>query len=313
MASVRVGEPGALVKPGDPIPGQIGRYYEAGQYAPSVEHLTSIKLQEMNQAGLLPRTGLDIYDENGNISEAKIKDLDIKKELKKYNIHSYSDTLPHFAFVGLASVLYNIDEDAVRYIDISRVEWVGDVNLGNHNMSLMDQAEQFSDVVTTTDRNLISAYARQGTNFHLVLFQPFFVYLSVPIVPAIKNVSSGLNLASVSVLKTIGYMIYEKIKLVDKAKYVELLNSMGWKQKNSIPANEQARFVLAGSEIGMPRGKSWYRDMSFNPVSTSATLSPKECFSELFLYYYVHRMYLNAKQPSYVSFMNELVEYLGNM
>lgn len=311
---LRVGQPGSLVKAGDPVPGKPNHYYESGQIAPSVEHLTSIKLQEMNQAGLLPDSGLDIYNKEGEISESKLKELNIQKGLQNYNIGSANPALPAFAFVGLASVFNNVDEDIFNYLRIEYIDWMADAQQPEGQfVSLQEQAVQYSEITNTADKNIITGYGRKGTSFSLVVFQPFFVYLSVPVVPAIKNVSTGLNVSSVSTLKTLGYMVFDRLRITDKSKYVEFLNATGWKQKESIASNETARYRVAGSEVGISRGSKWYRDSGKVAVSTSSTVSPKETFSEMFMFYYVHRMYLAAKNVEYVQFMKEFIDYIGHM
>lgn len=316
---IRVGQPGSLVRPGDPVPKIDNslhgkQFYEAGQFAPSAEYLTSLKLQEMLQAGLLPATGLDIYDKDGKISESKVKDLDTAAVMEEYSIKAHNPTLPPFALIGLVSVFHNIDREVFDYANISYLDWKSDINNNDYgNSTLAEQASLYSEMTDTADRNLLTGYGRNGLNFSLVVFQPYFVYLSVPVVPAIKNVSSGLNVSSVSTLKTLGYILFDRLRLSDKIKYVEFLDAFGWKQENSVPRSDAARYKVAGSEIGLNRGSSWYRDSGIPAVSTASTLSPKETFSELVLFYYVHRMYLAAKRPEYVSFMDSLVEYFKEM
>lgn len=310
---IRVGDAASIVKPGDPIPGKVGKYYEAGQYAPSDAHVTAIKLQEMASAGLLPNTGLNIYNKKGEISEEKLRNLDFTKALRDYGISNYSKDLPPFALVGLLSVFKNLDEGIFNYLDIAAINWVADVQPAVNTLSLDDQVSKFSEVTDTYSRNMITGYSRNGASFNFVVFQPFFVYLSVPIVPAIKNVSSGLNLSTVSTIKTVGYMIYDRMQMTDKQKYAETLGVLGWKRKESIPRTEIALFRAAGAEIGVGRATKWFRDTRKPLISAISALGPKENFSELLLYYFVHRLYLEAKSKDYTTFMDELMQYINTI
>lgn len=305
--NVRVGQPGSVVKPGQPVPGRPGHYYETGQYAPSPISLTLLKLQEMDHAGLLPETGLDIFNKNGEIDQDKLESLNLKSETDKYMIEAHSPDLPAFAFVGLASVFHNIDQSIFRYLDMSYLDWVADVQTPAGG-ALSEQIAKFSEVTDVTSRNLITGYSRDHNGFKFAVYQPFFVYLSIPVVPAVRNISTGLSVAAVSALRTLGHMIFEKIQLTDKKLFYETLDQLGWIHKSSMKRDESSEYVGAGTEIGRPRGSSWLRNKHMKPVSSTATLSPRETFSEAFMYYYVHRMFLEGKDKVYSAYFNHLVE-----
>ena len=310
--NVRVGKPGSIVKPGQPVPGKPNHFYEAGQYAPSPTHLTAIKLQEMQQAGLLPETGLDIFDDNGEISEEKLDSLNLKVETDKYMIEAHNPDMPAFAFVGVASVFHNVDQEIFPYLDIAYLDWVAETQMPIGG-TLEDQAARYSEMTDVTSRNLITGFTRTEGGFQFAVFQPFFVYLSVPIVPAISGVTSGLNLSTVSTLRTLGHMVYERLRLSDKQMYYRMLDSIGWTRLESVPKMDIIKYAAAGTEIGYPPRSKWLRDTSLSPVSAVATLSPRETFAEMFMYYYVHRLYLDNKGRNYVDFMKELIDYMGRM
>lgn len=310
--NARVGKPGSLVKPGQPVPGKPGHYYESGQYAPSPAHLTALKLSEMQKAGLLPETGLDIFDDNGEISEEKLEQLNLKVETDKYGIEAHSPELPAFAFVGLASVFYNVDKEIFPFVNLSYLDWVADTQMPIGG-SIEDQTARYSEMTDVTSRNLLTGYSRDPNGFKFAIYQPYFVYLSVPILPAIQGITTGLNVSTVSTLKTLGHIVYDRVRFSDKSMFEHMLQNIGWERLESVPKTKIAEYALAGSEIGYPKKTKWLRSRRMLPVSAVATLGPRETFSEMFMYYYVHRVYLEKKDIHYVDFMTELIAYMGRM
>lgn len=294
---LRVGQPGSIVKPGDPIPGHPGRYYESGMYAPSPQVLTSLKLQEMNSAGLLPNT-LDIYNSKNEIDDRKVQELDIAKLLAKYGIYSYSADLPNFAAIGLAVTFDEVDGDIFKYIKIGYLHWIPDT---------------INEPTEPNSKNVITGYARYNKSFILSLYQPFFVYLGLPIVPGIKNVSTGLSVSSLSLLKTLGYMLYDSMKTIETKKFVSFLNVSGWERFEKIPKPQLIYYAKAGEEIGIDKKTLWFRDTRIEAPSVNSVLSPKETFSETFAYYYVHRMYLEKKVPHMLEFMEDFIQYIKDV
>lgn len=294
---IRIGQANSLVKVGDPVPNKPGQYYELGQFSPSPQFLSAQKLQESKTAGLLPTT-LPIYDDEGNISEQKIDEIDIGKLLAPYGIYKYNKQIPVFAAVGFVASLQELDKPFFNYINIEYLEWVADIN---------SQEDQINSAKT-----LITGYGRMSKNFVFTIFQPFFNYLSTPLIPSIKGLSTGLSVSSYSVLKTLGYMAYDKMKIIDLQYFIDFLRKSGWDKYNHIPKDEKLYYYKAGEELGYNKDTSWYRDSRIPTASVASTMSPKETFAEAFAFSFFHRMYLESKTPKLAEFMNKFTTYINN-
>lgn len=304
----RIGDLQSIVKPGDPIPGKPGHFYETGMFAPSPETLSSLKLQESKNAGLLPILDLDVYNKNGEFDINKIEKLDFLKILREeFNIDNYNSQTPSFALLGFIAAARNIEKKLFWYFKIKYLDWVADPQF-----SMPDPATIVNTSITDhidagyLSRTLVTGYAKMGKEFIYAIFQPFFNHLSTPILPGIQNISTGLSVASSSIFKTIGYILFERLSLMDEDQMFKFLDAAGWKQAKNVPKADIGYFYRAGEEVGVKKNSIWFRDARIPPASVLSTFSPKESFSEAFLYHYVHREFLRIKCPN-------LHEYMGNL
>lgn len=314
--NIRIGEPESLVKPGDPVPGKPGHFYETGQYAPSPERLSAIKLQESIRAGLLPtimqyKELREVVNDQGEVDVNKLKNLDFLKYFRALGIQYVDENLPPFAAIGVLSSFLALIPQVFPFAKIKGLSWIANIE----GLQAMSQEEQMDTLAANTSiykRNAITGYAAQnemGIN-NFVVLQPYFVYMSVPILPAIPNVSSGLSVATLSSAKTVGALVGKEVRKRNKDIWFEFLKASGWKRKQDLLAEEMADYHAAGWEVGAPRKTNWVRNVTVTPVSTNFAMSPIESFSETFAYHWFHRQYLQKVNPKLAEQMVKIVEYI---
>lgn len=311
----RIGDIQSIVKPGDPIPGKPGHFYEVGMFAPSPETLSSLKLQESKNAGLLPILDLDVYNRNGEFDTEKIKKLDYLSILKKeFNIDNFNAAAPSFALLGFIAAARNIEKKFFWYFKIRYLDWTADPQFSMPEPNVIAETAITDNVDPSyLARTLITGYAKLEKDFIFTIFQPFFNHLSTPILPGIQNVSTGLSVASISIFKTIGYMVFEKMSLVDEEQVYKFLDASGWKKAASVAKADVGYYYRAGEEVGMKKNSIWFRDARIPPASVLSTFSPKENFSEAFAYHYLHREYLKIKCPRLHKYMGDLENYVKSV
>lgn len=311
----RIGDIQSIVKPGDPIPGKPGHFYEVGMFAPSPETLSSLKLQESKNAGLLPILDLDIYNKNGEFDTQKIEELDYLSIFKKeFNIDNFNAAAPSFALLGFIAAARNIEKKLFWYFKIRYLDWTADPQFS------LPEPEVIASTAITDNvssyylaRTLITGYAKLEKDFVFTIFQPFFNHLSTPILPGIQNISTGLSVASISIFKTIGYILFEKLSIVDDEQVYKFLEATGWKKASSVSKADIGYYYRAGEEVGIKKNSMWFRDARIPPASVLSTFSPKENFSEAFAYHYLHREYLRIKCPELHTYMGNLENYIKSV
>lgn len=311
----RIGDLQSIVKPGDPIPGKPGHFYETGMFAPSPETLSSLKLQESKNAGLLPILDLDVYNKNGEFDTQKIKELNFMSILKRdFNIDNYNNLTPSFALLGFIATARVVNQKFFWYFKIDYLDWIADPHFAMPDSATIANTTITDSVdPTLLSRTLVTGYAKLEKNYIFGIFQPFFNHLSTPILPGVQNVSTGLSVASSSILKTLGYIVFERMSLIDDDQVYKFLEAAGWKKATSVPRSDVGYYYRGGEEVGMKKTTSWFRDARIPPCSVLSTLSPKENFSEAFLYYYVHREFLRIKSPRLHTFMESLENYVKSV
>ena len=313
--NVRIGEPESLVKPGDPVPGKPGHYYESGQYAPSPERLSAIKLQEAIRAGLLPtvlqyKELRQIMNDQGEVDVNKLKNLDFAKYFKSLGIEEIDENLPPFAAIGVLASFLAITPQVFPFAKVKGLSWVANIE-GLQAMSQEEQMDAIADKTSVYKRNAITGYTkREDRGYNFVVLQPYFVYMSVPIVPAIPNVSSGLSVATLSSAKTVGALVAREVQKRNKELWTDFIRSAGWKRQADLLPDDMTNYHAAGWEVGAPRKTSWARNTQVPPLSANFTLSPIESFSEAFAFYWFHRQYMQRVNENVAEQMNRIVEYI---
>lgn len=315
--AVRIGEPESLVKPGDPVPDKPGHVYEAGQYAPSPERLSAIKVQESLRAGLLPKIFeykdfRGLVQNNGEINVDKLKTIDFTPYFKALGFSFVDSNLPQFAAIGLLSSLYIIHPSVIQYSDISGIIWVANIE-GLSAESIQEQMNQVGKDISIYKRNAIVGSRKREKEFDLVILQPYFVYMSVPVVPGVPGASSGLSVATYATLKVIGALLAKKLKKRHPTLWINFLEANGWKLASELRPADRTEYLPAGAEIGIKRKTKWLRKISVPPISVNSVISPEESFSEAYVYYWTHRQYMEKVNKDVLNSMKDIIEYVAEV
>ena len=218
--------------------------------------------------------------------------------------------MPPFAAIGVLSSFLALIPQVFPFAGIRGIGWVANID-GLQAMSQEEQMDAISSQTSLYKRNAITGYAaRDDRSYNFVVLQPYFVYMSVPILPAIPNVSSGLSVATLSSAKTVGALVGREVRKRNKDIWTDFLRASGWKRKHDLLAEDAARYHAAGWEIGTPRKTSWVRNTDIPPISANFTLSPIESFSETFAFHWFHRQYLQTVNEPLAEQMSKVIEYI---
>lgn len=312
MSGNRVGDPNALIKPGDPVPGKPGSYYEVGQFSPSIETLSVMKLLEAQTAGVLP-SKYDVYNDAGQVDQNKLKKINFVEEAQNdYGIQLPGGTPPGVSLMVLAT-LDILPKAALRYPRVEQI--VFDINTAQVMQTEMEaqRSQGTLDPQQQGEGSAAISTALTGFDFKLKpyttvlhIYQPFYTYLSVPLIPAVANLTSGLSVASYSLLNTVAKAIYNRLLLGHESLAYRFLELTGWQEEDHIQDLDRPHFKRGGEEIGVTRVTQWYRDTRKPSVSQLSTVSPLEAFAEGYIHYYLHRKFMNHVAPDLIDFYQEL-------
>jgi len=218
--------------------------------------------------------------------------------------------LPPFAAIGVLASFLAIAPQIFPFAKITGLSWIANIE-GLQAMSQEEQMDAISESTSIYKRNAITGHTRTevGT-YSFVVLQPYFVYMSVPVVPAVPNVSSGLSVATLSSAKTVGALVGKAIQTRNKDLWTDFIRAAGWKRKNDLLPEDMSSYHAAGWEIGAPRKTPWARNVTVAPLSANFTLSPLESFSEAFAFYWFHRQYMQTVNSEVAEQMDRIIEYI---
>jgi hypothetical protein len=316
MPGNRVGDPNALIKPGDPIPGKSGAYYEVGQFSPSIETLSVMKLMEAQSAGVLP-SKYDVYDDGGMVDEKKLKKINFTQEaMQDYGVQLPTGTPPGVSLIVLAT-LELLPKAAIHYPNVFRL--VFDINTSAVLQGELQQeaAHGQADMQARQEVGTAASTALTGFDYttrpyttYLHVYQPFYTYMSVPLIPRVANLNAGLSVSSYSLLNSVAKAIYNRLMFDREALAYRFLEVTGWKELHAIPHADQVHYLRGGKELGVDRDTSWYRDTRVPSLSYLSTVSPLEAFAEGFVQHYLHRRYAAHVTPHLGPFFESLEEFM---
>ncbi len=288
MPAVRIGTPESPVLPGTPVPGKPGKYYEAGQFAPSIDELATSTFAEANKASLLS-TDLPIFDENGEVSEEKVAAWNPKDSLPGVIISSQIDK---FSMAVLVSV-HNLYPNLFQSAGVSSIQ-SGD--------SL--EAQEGSKSVVGQSLITVKTQARNRTfSSTLYIHSRFYQFITTPIVAEIPGRTKGVSVSMFSVLKAIGHILFNKMAHEGELKMIgSFMEASGW-SKNSESGNR-------GSYMGKKNMASFFRD-NHPATSEVSRYSPIDDFADTFAHYLTHRSYLSVVAPEKLEVMDSIVEHYG--
>jgi hypothetical protein len=285
---LKAGYPNSYIDEGDIVPLTFGETYEFGKIVPSDEVFTVLRLLEVDSAKLFFSRTLDIYDEDGFLSEEKIKNLDIVKEFKKYFDIEVIEGAPKFALIDVFSV-FEVIRNLVLFSRIRRIRFV------NH----FDMDETLRRVAIT------GIYTEDGKNFEFIIYQPYHNYMIAPVVKHVAGTDYGLSLSSLSTAKTAIKAFYRRSAVVFQEQVVKFLNVAGWKRREAIKDEELEDYTRSSS------GSSWFYRKDVPRISFLSAYSPEEDFVETMTYYYMHRFYLKEAFPERFEICSELDELIN--
>ena len=286
---LKAGYPNSYIDEGDIVPLTFGETYEFGKIVPSEEVFTVLRLLEVDSAKLFFSKTLDIYDEDGFLSEEKIKNLDIAKEFKQHFDIEVIEGVPKFALIDVFAV-FEIIKNLVLFSRIKRVRFV------NH-----------FDIDKTLKRVAITGiHTEDGKDFEFIIYQPYHNYMIAPVVRHVAGTDYGLSLSSLSTAKTAIKAFYRRSAIVFQEQIIKFLNVAGWKRREAIKDEEIEEYVRSSS------GSSWYYRKDVPRMSVLSAYSPEEDFVETTTYYYMHRFYLKEAFPERFKICTELDELVSN-
>jgi len=287
-ALLKAGYPNSYIDEGDIVPLTFGETYEFGKIVPSDEVFTVLRLLEVDSAKLFFSRVLDIYDEEGFLSEEKIKNLDIAKEFKKHFDIEVIEGVPKFALIDVFAV-FEVIKNLVLFSRIKKIRFA------NH----FEMDETLKRVAIT------GIYTEDGKTFEFIIYQPYHNYMIAPVVKNVAGTDFGLSLSSLSTAKTAIKAFYRRSAIVFQEQIVKFLNVAGWKRREAIKDEELEDYVRASS------GSSWFYRKDVPRISVLSAYSPEEDFVETMTYYYMHRLYLKEAFPERFKICVELDELIS--
>jgi hypothetical protein len=285
---LKAGYPNSYIDEGDIIPLTFGETYEFGKIVPSDEVFTILRLLEVDSAKLFFSKTLDIYDEDGFLSEEKIKNLDIAKEFKQHFDIEVVEGAPKFALIDVFAV-FEVIKNLVLFSRIRKIRFI------NH----FGMDETLKRVAIT------GIYTEDGKNFEFIIYQPYHNYMIAPVVKHIAGTDYGLSLASLSTAKTAIKAFYRRSAVVFQEQIVKFLNIAGWKRREAIKDEELEDYIRSSS------GSSWFYRKDIPRISVLSAYSPEEDFIDTMTYYYTHRFYLKEAFPERFKICTELDELIN--
>lgn len=280
--AIRVGQAGASVAAGSPVPGKPGKYYEAGQFSPNLEQLMSNTISEAGDAGLIS-TNLPIYNESGEVDKDALDAWNPYDEF--YNAGIIVSGKIAKNDVAVFSSIVDRFPKLLSFAGISAIETSEDLN------SRAIIGTQLITAITNT----------QGRKFKatLVTYPSFQQYVTIPVVRAVKKRGSGVSVSTYATFKAIGHVIFAKLAYEGQ---LELLGRF-------ITASGWSKTPKAGYEKGHFLGKknlgSYVRESKL-ALAEITKYSPQDDFAETFAQYLTHRNYLAMLAPEKLQVIEDI-------
>jgi len=291
----RIGDPEYnIIPPNYPIPFSTSRY-EVGQYAPSDASLSALRLSEANSLGLFLDPTIDIYDDEGNVSEKKVKRYS-KDTLLDFAIPIVDHNIPYFALFNIRAVFKQFPENLFKILKIKSANWI-------LRTQVMQTDPQHFELY-------IISYKPEGTFFELNVFQPYYIYITVPVVRMIPNHNPGLSVASLATAEVVAEISFSRLSKVFPEYINEFLKVRGWtKDIDEVKLDSGKKFLKAGEFYDLNISNVWYHYDDNERFTINTTISPKDDFIDCFVFYYFHREFLE-NFPKVFSYFDRLDKIL---
>jgi hypothetical protein len=285
---LKAGYPNSYIDEGDIVPLTFGETYEFGKIVPSDEVFTVLRLLEADSAKLFFSRILDIYDDDGFLSEEKIKNLDIAQEFKQHFDIEVIEGAPKFALMDVFAV-FEVIKNLVLFSRIKKIRFI------NH-----------FEIDETLKRVAITGiYTDDGKSFEFIIYQPYHNYMIAPVVKHVAGTDYGLSLSSLSTAKTAIKAFYRRSAVVFQEQIIKFLSIAGWKRREAIEDEELEEYARSSS------GSSWFYRKDIPRISVLSAYSPEEDFVETMTYYCMHRFYLKEAFPERFKICAELEELVN--
>ena len=283
--AVRIGSPDSPVAAGMPVPGKPGSFYEAGQFAPSIEQLMTNTFSEAQSSGLIT-TELPIFGDNGDVDINKVNDWNPYDSLN--GIHA-STTIPKFSMATLitAQKAYPGLFEALKISNIINGDEV--------------ESREGENARALVGEQLITANtSSQGRVFRsrLIVYSRYYQYISTPIVAEVPGRTKGISVSMFATLKACGHVLFMKLAFDGELEFIgRYFKASGW---SKTPQGGERGHYLTLKNLA-----SFYRKLE-QSSSEIAKYAPAEDFADTFAHYLSHRLYLQSKFPEKFEIMDEI-------
>lgn len=271
--ALRVGDPDSIVKPGDPVPFKYGSFYEEGQYAPNEGTLSFLKLLEVEELGFFLDHEIDIFNESGNLDEEKVFSFDVKENFKKFlYVENVSDDFPRFVAINAISVLNRFFRNLKLLADIETVKFV------NHN-----------EIPEALKNRIVVGFSidPKTDKAELIFYQPYFVYMTVPIVKKVLSIRQGFSLSSFLTAKVYSKIIVRRLKQNFPDILFEWMEFRGWKKTEN-------------NENFYPSNSPYKLSKESDLITQRSTINPEEDLTDAIVFFFFHKNYLLSLNPDVV-------------
>lgn len=286
MPAIRIGNPDSPILPGTPVPGKPGKYYEAGQFAPSVDELATSTFVEANKAGLLAND-LPIFDDKGAVSEELVHSWNPKESLPGTIISGQVDK---FSLASIVST-HRLYPSLLEGVGISSIQ-NGDSLEAQGTKAIAGQA-LITAVTQARNRNFTAT---------LYIYSRFYQFISTPIVAEIPGRTKGVSVSMFATLKAIGHVLFNKMAHEGQMKLIgNYLEAAGW--------SKTPDGGTRGSFMGKKNMSSFYHEGKV--TSEVARYSPVDDFADTFAHFLTHRSYLAAVAPEKLAVLDEIIDHYG--
>jgi hypothetical protein len=285
---VRIGDPLSPVEPGDF--GPTGKPYRKGQYAPTIEELSSESLKLASSERLL-HMDLPILDDDGVVNKEKLDSWNPNDTSLRYGATISNDVPKHSSAVLLSS-----------FMDMG--DWLKNLNI-RHVFGSQESQDQpvgkFGDIIVEAQT---SGKGRKFTS-SLSVYPKFYKYIYIPFKISLSSSSPGLSISSYAVMHSVGHIVFSKLSFDGKLDLVgNYIDSSGWEKNADLN-------VYPSSFMGVKNNSSWKRNVTTSSQTELSKYSPMDDFAESFALFFANPAYLSKVSPNRYKTIQKVVKEYG--
>lgn len=286
LLRTRIGEPGSPIMPGDPTPG--GGVYRGGQFAPTMDELSSLSLAQASEAGLVSKL-LPIYDDSGAVDEKKLEEW--SPEISGVHINS---NVPKYSAAVLVDALSGRDS-LIKSLGLSYVD---------------AGTREEQDALSIYGETVIKSQYVSGDGFtgKLVVYPSFYKYVSAPLVGRVPGLDQGLSVAAYAVFHALGHLMFARLMHDGKIKPLgEMIESSGWSKHESSDNTQASYLEYVNTET------VWKRGLGIKVKTEASKFTPMDDFAELFALYFTNQKYLERAFPEKLELVEDILKEYGHV